>query len=44
MITLANNADLVEKLYNTAFLQGLRCLLRRSSEKEITMLFGNYNL
>ena len=44
MITLANSADPDEMLYNTAFLQGLLCLLRHSSEKDITMLFGIYNL
>ena len=35
MHTLANSYDPDEMLHNAAFHQGLHCLLRKSSEKEI---------
>ena len=46
MHALANIEDLDEMPHNAAFYQDLHCLLRlkRSSEKEIQFLFGNYSL
>ena len=45
MRTLANSEDPDEMPHTAAFHQGLHSLLRqkRSSEKEIKLLFGNYN-
>ena len=46
-MSLANSEDADEMVHNTAFHQGLRCLLiqKGSSEKEIyTILIGKYSL
>ena len=45
MRPLANNEDPDEMSHYAAFHQGLHCLLKQKqfSEKEIQILFGNYN-
>ena len=46
MGTFANSEDPDKMAHNVAFHQGLYCLLgqNRSSEKEIQIVFENYNL